>query len=35
MARGNKNAVIAVVIIVVILGGAWFAYHAGYFLRAH
>jgi len=35
MERGNKNAVIAVVIIVVILGAAWFAYRAGYFLGSH
>lgn len=35
MARGNKNAIIAIVIIVVILAAAWFAYRSGYFLGAH
>ncbi len=35
MAGGNRNAVIAVVIIVIILGAAWFAYRAGSFLGSH
>ncbi len=35
MSGGNRNAIIAVVIIVIILGAAWFAYRAGYFLGSH
>jgi len=35
MAGDNRNAVIAVVAIVIILGAAWFAYRAGYFLGSH
>jgi LPXTG-motif cell wall-anchored protein len=35
MAGGTRNALMAVVGIVLILAAAWFAYRAGYFLGNH
>ena len=35
MAGGTRTVAVAIALIVLILGAAWLAYRAGYFLGAH